>query len=402
MDPVSALGGVQTAFTFAKALKSYIDDVRGAPEDIKKLVDAFESTFFEISELEMNLRQNEYRHNWDEFGELRARKCINEGSLLLQKFGQLFLKTGATFDPLKVGEAVNTGIWSKASWTWYKQEFQVLRNDLNILMTSVNMAKTQFALADNPALRTPVAFRELARQERDIFKLENESTQIRGHLLSLGQHAPRRMPSTQGSPEAQRGITGNHEPHGPPDVSDIEADKIFKSEDVRAQKLVERMRKYTERKLLNERKAEEAAVAQAKAREQEARKKFIDQINTENKARNKTHAEVTDLLKTSDVPPKQREALADQLVESLRPQSDEFREAKSWLIAKEMMPSSTAEQGWPLAQLSRQQQISSRYVTGPMGKLRTHLATDGGTDERAKSWTSHFCPIATHLTGVRS
>lgn len=80
MDPLTAVitiaGGVQTVFTFASALKTYIDSAKSAKEDVKKLAATIESVFLSIQELQDLLEQNESTGYWNDYGVIRAKKCI--------------------------------------------------------------------------------------------------------------------------------------------------------------------------------------------------------------------------------------------------------------------------------------------------------------------------------------
>ena len=141
-DPLSIIGGVQTAFSLASTLKNYIDDARGAKDDLHSLASKIESTYIDVSELKSLLVVDETTPNWNEWGRSRAKQCVEQSDLMLQKLGRLLLKNGVVLGPETSKNDINPSIFGSMLWPFFKRELGDLQTELMLLKVDINSALT--------------------------------------------------------------------------------------------------------------------------------------------------------------------------------------------------------------------------------------------------------------------
>ena len=135
-------GGVETALSLASSLKAYLDDARGAREDLRNLASKIESTYNDVSELQSLIVVNKATPNWNEWGLARAKRCVDESDFMLQKLAKLLTKSGVARSPDQVKADLNPSVWESMLWPFYKPQLREMQDELVLLKIDINSALT--------------------------------------------------------------------------------------------------------------------------------------------------------------------------------------------------------------------------------------------------------------------
>ncbi|KAI9728228.1 MAG: hypothetical protein M1828_004689 [Chrysothrix sp. TS-e1954] len=310
-DPFTIIGGVQTAFSLANTLISYIDDARGAKDDLQGLASKIQSTFTDVSELKSLLVVDETTPNWNEWGRTRAKQCVEQSNFMLQKLGRLLLKNGVTLSPNTSRMDINPSIFGSMLWPFFKRELGDLQTELMLLKVDINSALTTWKSGPES---TP-GLRRIAGERLQKYKLERESLMRR--LLDAKSI---RLEASKADSDDDSDVfdprTGS--PKRAMRVSPEER-RLFKEwEDAIAEKIVAEQK-------VEETKAKEAQEKEDEIRRQYVKKKYAEALERANAAKD-IQNKISQQLQSYSIPPGERDHIVSAIFERIQPstQDDQF------------------------------------------------------------------------------
>ncbi|KAB8337064.1 hypothetical protein FH972_021368 [Carpinus fangiana] len=320
MDPLTATitiaGGIQTVFTFATALKNFIDDAKSAREDLKSLAGIIEATFLSIQELQTLLKQNEHTKAWNDYGIIRAKKCIEDGFFIVGKLGHLLLKSGCKLDE-DVAQNLDSRVVSTLLWPYYKPQLRELKTELILLKLDVSTAHTTYRAPSWTA-------EEETKGKETLLKYQASRKQFMRQLQALKKE---RIERAKNPPGTYRSISSDsiaassdrstgylssvHSPRRKAHLADEER-RVFEEWE---EAVVQRIRL--------ESRLKEEEVAAAKQKEQAIRDAFVEQIKKDAADRQAElhlkREQMEAMIKDRDIPPKDKKQIIETAIQTFHP-----------------------------------------------------------------------------------
>lgn len=136
---------VETGFSLARALNTYVSDVGEARDDILELASDIDATFRMLRDLDLKIKENEATKVWSEDGLANAKKCIDDADRTIKKMRKLLKKaTASGKSPEVKREEIDVKKFERALWPVYKPELELRRRELQSIKQDILIAYTSY------------------------------------------------------------------------------------------------------------------------------------------------------------------------------------------------------------------------------------------------------------------
>ena len=142
MDPI---GVVTVGFSLAKALNTYISDVKDANDDITSLISDIEATLGQLNDLVKLIEKNKTTKAWSEDGLKHAKKCVTDCEKIITKLRALLQKSTASATARELNrDDIDVSKLERAFWPFNKPQMEVRRKELQRIKQDIMIAYSSY------------------------------------------------------------------------------------------------------------------------------------------------------------------------------------------------------------------------------------------------------------------
>lgn len=144
-EALTVLSVLQSGYSVANTLTTYISDVKGAREDVQSLAAELDSTLRHLEELDKLATQNTSIKGWNANGEGLVKNCKAEADKVVKELIRLLSKSGNEIaiatDKVFNRDDIDLKIFNKATWPVFKPKVDLVKRELLLIKLNIFMAR---------------------------------------------------------------------------------------------------------------------------------------------------------------------------------------------------------------------------------------------------------------------